>query len=77
MPALAETAFEHEVDRLVRIRAGLGDDHAFARRPSVRLDHDGQAQRVRERFRRHRFAEAAICGGRNSVLGAEVFHKTL
>src|SRR5665213_1877238 len=75
--AVAEGAFEHEIDRAFAFALRTGDDHAFARRQSIRLDPHGKAQAGGEAFGFVRSAETLIAGSRYADLGAKVFDKAL
>jgi hypothetical protein len=73
----AEGAVEHAVDGLVGIRFGLGDDHAFARRRAVGLDHDRKAKRRGEGLRRIGILETAVLARGNAEIRAQVLHEAL
>ena len=71
--AVAEAAFKHKVYGFFHFAFAGGNDHAFARRQPIGLDHHGKTQRRGVCLRRARFAEALIGGGGNALFDAKVF----
>ena len=77
MAAVAEAAFEHEVDRVIGFGLRSRDDHALAGGQAVGLDDHRMPQRVGKGLGGRRLAETLVRGGGNAGLDAQVFHEAL
>ena len=73
----AERAGEAGVDGRLGLRRGLGDDHALAGRQAVGLDDDGQLLRRQVGLGGARVGEAAVGGGGDRELAAQVLGEAL